>query len=156
MGDTDYSWHPFPAILPYADKMMSVTDDTIVFRGYFHVEPEAFPVERILIAMSDYFPPDSSGYRVPNRFDVYHIEILSKSVVEDTTKPKYYDEEFGGHACLFPCDMITLTYRVLETNPDTETYARISENILRQEADLIVRNLKYTNERQLRRLRSGQ
>jgi len=48
MDDGIY-WFPIGDFhVPYMSKILDMTDDTIVFMGYFYIEPETLPIETLL------------------------------------------------------------------------------------------------------------
>jgi hypothetical protein len=49
MDDGIY-WMPIGDFhVPYMSKILDMTDDTIVFMGYFYIEPETLPIELLLV-----------------------------------------------------------------------------------------------------------
>lgn len=104
---------------PFIRSLKSFTSDTISFDGYFYLEDDTMPVERILIKEDTW----------------QHIEIYEKKTVEDTsistTTTSSNDE--GDDICFFPTAIIHLKYRVIQLLNTTEESERAKERIGRLE-----------------------
>jgi hypothetical protein len=99
---------------PFIRTLKSFTADTISFDGYFYLEDETMPVQRILI-----------------KDDVWqHIEIYEKKTVEDTSTTSNIE---GDDICFFPTAIIQLKYRVISTLHTSEESERAKERIGRLE-----------------------
>jgi hypothetical protein len=105
---------------PFIRTLKSFTADTISFDGYFYLEDDTMPVERILI-----------------KDDAWqHIEIYEKKTVEDTsiqtTQTTRRNDE-GDDICFFPTAIIQLKYRVIKLLNTSEESERAKERIGRLE-----------------------
>ena len=97
---------------PYMREVITNEPGHIVFDGYFYIEDDTVPVERIL----------------RTRDAEYHVEIYEKKTLDDTSTSSY-DEELGGYISFFPTAIIDLRYRILHTITSSEQYADILERI---------------------------
>ena len=102
---------------PHIRSLKSFTSDTISFDGYFYLEDDTMPVERILI----------------NDDTWQHIEIYEKKTVEDTSTPTTSSNDEGDDICFFPTAIIHLKYRVIQLLNTTEESERAKERIGRLE-----------------------
>jgi hypothetical protein len=98
-------WEPRSCVVPHTNSILELSDNTIKFKGYWYIEPECVPIERIITV-----------YREEDKGTDYHIQI---------TKIMKEDEPFRCSACergeecdpeenhirFFPCEIITLEYR---------------------------------------------
>jgi hypothetical protein len=105
---------------PFIRTLKSFTADTISFDGYFYLEDDTMPVERILI-----------------KDDAWqHIEIYEKKTVEDTsiqTTQTTSSNDEGDAICFFPTAIIQLKYRVIKLLNTREESERAKERIGRLE-----------------------
>lgn len=106
---------------PYIGTLQSFTEDTILFDGYFNVEGAVMPVERIM--------------RTPS--GSYHIEIVSKTILEDTSVYDDADDDMPGcKICYFPSAITELKYRILATINNKDEHEQIRERIRELELDI--------------------
>ena len=102
---------------PFIRILKSFTADTISFDGYFYLEDDTMPVERILI-----------------KDDAWqHIEIYEKKTVEDTSISTTSSNNKGDDICFFPTAIIQLKYRVIKLLNTSEESERAKERIGRLE-----------------------
>ena len=144
-SNTDEIWiEPFPmSLYLHIRELKEFTPNTIVFDGYFRTEAKILPIRQLMYV------------RVPDptiKFKCHLISIDSKEVLEDTSKGEY-DEEFGGHICLFPTELIRLTYTILYTfkvgdEADREYHKRLCEELEREHEGLIGENMRLRAERE--------
>jgi hypothetical protein len=97
---------------PYMREVITNEPGHIVFDGYFYIEDNTVPVERIL----------------RTRDADYHVEIYEKTTLDDTTTSSY-DEELGGYISFFQTAIIDLRYRILHTITSSEQRFDILERI---------------------------
>ena len=99
---------------PYIGTLQSFTEDTILFDGYFNVEGAVMPVERIMNT------PSGS----------YHVEIMSKTILEDTSVYEDAEDDLPGcKICFFPTAITELKYRILLIITNKEEREQIRELI---------------------------
>jgi hypothetical protein len=127
---------------PHTRELISFTEDTILFDGYFYIEDGAVPVERIFFTKDGYF----------------HIEITEKKTLDDTSVYAPYssidetanddDDFFGCGVCFFPTAMIELKYRLIKKIDfsNNEIY-NIRERITQLEDEVQKRSKKCEDER---------
>lgn len=123
------------------EDVLSITENTIQFDGYFYLEDGAMPVERIVW----------TGEKL------LHIEILSKKTEEDTSQYSTIDDEDGSgpyQVCFFPTAVITLTYRILSELVTKEYEDAARERILSLETAVEERNRRCYEERMRHSLES--
>ena len=137
----EFVWYPHTATNPYIRELHSFTDTTLIFNGYFYLEPETLPVERIFFTNTD--PTSRSTHS-------YHIEILEKHSGEDTSVCGPYDEEVGGHICFFPTEIITLHYRIIQKDLSHDEIREICQRLEDGEEEETARNDVYKRARQQR------
>jgi hypothetical protein len=97
---------------PYMREVITNEPGHIVFDGYFYIEDNTVPVERIL----------------RTRDADYHVEIYEKKTLDDTTTSSY-DEELGGYISFFSTAIIDLRYRILHTITSREQHSEILDRI---------------------------
>lgn len=127
--------------VPYMEDVLSITENTIQFDGYFYLEDGAMPVERIVW----------TGEKL------LHIEILSKKTGEDTSQYSTMEDEDGSgpyQVCFFPTAVITLTYRILSELVTKEYEDAARERILALEPAVEERNRRCYEERMRHSLES--
>ena len=109
----------YRATNPYIRTLKSFTADTISFDGYFYLEDDTMPIERILIKDDTW----------------QHIEIYEKKTVEDTSipTPTTTSNDEGDDICFFPTAIIHLKYRVIQLLNTSEEFERTKERIGRLE-----------------------
>ena len=103
----------YRATNPYIRTLKSFTTDTISFDGYFYLEDDTMPVERILI----------------NDDTWQHIEIYEKKTVEDTSTSTTSSNDENESICFFPTAIIHLKYRVIQLLNTMEESERAKERI---------------------------
>jgi len=119
--------------IPYIDELLSHEPGRMVFNGYFYIDDEAMPVERVFHSNKGYF----------------HVEIYEKNTLQDTSEVDEYDEEVGGGICFFPTAIIELKYRVIEEISDKESY-RIWDRIIQLETVIKERETQIQEEQHKR------
>lgn len=147
-NDNWFEWdHIDPSVrCPHIRELISFTEDTILYDGYFYVEDGAVPIERIFFTQDGFF----------------HIEITKKKTLEDTSvyaptssvddtltnDDDDDDDDFGG-ICFFPTAMIELKYRLLKKidfSKKNELHD-IRERIIQLEDEVQKRSRKSEEER---------
>ena len=103
---------------PYMRNVITNEPGHIVFDGYFYIEDDTVPVERIL----------------RTKEANYHVEIYEKKTLEDTTTGSY-DEELGGYISFFSTAIIDLRYRIICIIQSSKQYADILDRIVALEDD---------------------
>jgi len=99
---------------PFIRTIKSFTSDTISFDGYFYLEDDTMPVERILIKDNTW----------------QHIEIYEKKTVCDTsTQHTARSNDESDDICFFPTAIIQLKYRVIKLLDTSEESERAKERI---------------------------
>jgi hypothetical protein len=87
---------------PFALNLISFTPDTMRFNGYFYLEDETMPVERILIYKNI----------------AYHLEIIEKRTYEDTSSSGENnvdpDSDPAENITFFPTNIIEIKYRIIK------------------------------------------
>jgi hypothetical protein len=119
----DYHMMPGVGRIIYIQKMYILRDGFMQFRGYWHEQEENFPLERLF-------------YYNKN---VYWIKILEKTQEDMDTSGGFYDEDVGGHVCLFPMYRVTLKFITLAKNPPQEQMTQIILDIKEDDALLTER-----------------
>jgi hypothetical protein len=112
MVSTPVELYPFVSSGLFAKEGIHATGETLTFDGYFRIEPELFPIRRLLI-LGDV---------------VQLIEITKKEVLADTSEYEH-DEEEGVDICFTPTQRIRLTYAVLRTIPKGEDITALLKDI---------------------------
>ena len=100
---------------PYINKLISLTASKLVFDGYFRIEEEMLPVDRVLV--------------LTGRKREFHIRITAVRRGANTSTYAYDrrvedpalsrathgsgDEDVGEHICLMPSEIVELTFRVI-------------------------------------------
>ena len=99
---------------PYINRLIALTDSKLVFDGYFRIEPEMLPVDRIL-------------WLIEHKRE-YHIRITDCKRGKDTSTT-WYDEDVGGHICLTPTEIIELTFKVIAKELPGPAFNALAEAI---------------------------
>ncbi len=97
---------------PYINRLISLTANKLVFDGYFRIEEQMLPVDRVLYLMG--------------RKREFHIYITAVRRGENTSTYSY-DEDVGEHICLTPSEIVELTFRVMPEKSGKEIDALIRE-----------------------------
>lgn len=103
---------------PYIHHLIALTGSKLMFDGYFRIENEMLPVDRILYLIG--------------RKREWHIRITGCKRGEGTSTP-WYDEEVGEHICLTPSEIIELTFDVVATALPGEAWKALEEAITARE-----------------------
>ena len=140
--DETYKFYPFGLHNPYITKIISHEDNTLIFDGYFYVDVNDLPIQRIMLRFGEgTTDEDGNTYQTP--ISNSHIEIYEKISGEDTSS--YDDSEqtdISGNAnddsgdeniCFFPTEITTLKYRVLKSDLTKIEHDMIIEVIKEQE-----------------------
>jgi hypothetical protein len=120
---------------PSFKELLKVTEETIVFDGYFRYEPEMFRVDRPIYRLL-YF-----------HNHVYYIAFTEKRVGKDTSC-YWDDEEACGKICLTPTELIELRYHVVEKDPSQDRMSELIDQIKKQEDLLRDENGELCSQRQ--------
>ena len=103
---------------PYLRRLIALTPTKLVFDGYFRIEPELLPIDRIICIMA--------------RKREYHIRI--KGVRRGTDTSSYwYDEDVGENICLTPTEIIEMDIEILSGQLDGPTFNRTVDAITARE-----------------------
>ena len=98
----------------YVSEIVSNISGEFIFKGHCYIDPEDFPIERIL-------------YDGKN---VIWIKFLEKRVLEkDCDSGSFYDEDVGANICLFPTYTLCMPYKVLGVNLPKEKMDQIYDDI---------------------------
>ena len=122
---------------PFIRTLHEFTPDTIKFEGYFYLEDETMPVERILV----------------NKNVVSHVEILQKITYDDTSNSTTDNEElYNGdpedNVVFFPTAMIELKYRVIKVLETMEEITQVRDRIQVLDVDVEARNEPFKRARE--------
>lgn len=110
-------WFPWGVTNPHIRELKVFEKHTIVFDGYFRLEEGVFPIYRIMLVYDKYFL----------------VQLLSKKVLEDTSKYGEYDEELGGRICFTPTELIELEVKLLKHVKDNEELKKYDADIVERE-----------------------
>jgi hypothetical protein len=121
--------------IPYVQELISHEPGSMVFNGYFYIDDDVMPVERIFHSNKGSF----------------HVEIYKKNTMEDTSEFGPYDEEEGGSICFFPTAIIELKYRVIAELPNNDPY-ELEERIIQLEKDVRKREETIYEEKRARKI----
>ena len=99
---------------PYINRLIALTESKIVFDGYFRIEDEMLPVDRILWLIE--------------RKREWHIRITSCKRGKNTSH-YWYDEDVGERICLTPTEIIELTFEVVATRLSGPAFNALVEAI---------------------------
>jgi hypothetical protein len=122
---------------PFIRTLLIYTSDTLKFEGYFYLEDETMPVERLLI----------------HNNDVFHIEILQKLMDDDTSNSESDEEEFYNgdpedNIVFFPTGIIELKYRVIKRLESMEEINQARDRIQTLDAEVEARNAVFKRQRE--------
>lgn len=145
----DYCFLPFLAKSPYIRELLKHTENTIVFYGYFYIEDEILPLERIMIYKE-----------IP-----YHIEFTKKIMKEedkeeeevhsdDTIKEEAEeiadsDDSIAGRITFFPMNLIELHYKIIKVLTHDEV-ENVKKQIDEKEPEVEEKNNIYRKLREKR------
>jgi hypothetical protein len=129
-------WISFENIkTPFMRKIISFTQDTISFDGYFYLEDDVMPVERILSTEKG----------------VYHVEIYEKKTLESTDKSKCVNDDnnddFESNITFFPTNIIELKYKIISILRSREEFDSIHQRIFCLEENVYKKNLELHEKR---------
>jgi hypothetical protein len=124
------SWGTIHVTNPYTEYLHSITNDTMIFSGYFMLEDGEMSVERIF----------DDGLKF------YYVKILEKRTLKDTSEYtsslgiKEYDNE-NANIAFFPSGIIKLKYRIIKLiEYGSQEYKDICERINRLEYEVHQKN----------------
>jgi hypothetical protein len=122
---------------PFIRTLLNHTSDTLKFEGYFYLEEETMPVERLLI----------------HHNEVFHIEILQKLMDDDTSNSESDEEEFYNgdpedNIVFFPTGIIELKYRVIKRLESMEEINQARDRIQTLDAEVEARNAVFKRQRE--------
>ena len=122
---------------PFIRTLLNYTSDTLKFEGYFYLEEETMPVERLLI----------------HHNEVFHIEILQKLMDDDTSNSESDSEEFYNgdpedNIVFFPTGVIELKYRVIKRLESMEEINQARDRIQTLDAEVEARNAVFKRQRE--------
>jgi hypothetical protein len=108
-------------------RLIALTPTKLVFDGYFHIEPELLPIDRIICLIG--------------RKREYHIRIKECKRGVGTSS-YWYDEDVGENICLMPTEIIELTIEIVNKRMDGPTLSAVADAITEREesAEFEVRN----------------
>jgi hypothetical protein len=133
--DTHFDYH-HEGRSPYISTLNEYTSDTLKFEGYFYLEAETMPVERIL------FRGD----------DMFHIEILQKLEHHNETsnfdKADFFNGDPEDNIIFFPTAVIELKYRVIKVLQSLEEITQTRDRIQALDVDVEARNDVFTRQRE--------
>jgi flagellar motility protein MotE (MotC chaperone) len=144
----DYCFLPFLAKSPYIRELLKHTEDTIVFYGYFYIEDEILPLERIMIYKD-----------IP-----YHIEFTKKIIKEEDKEEEVHsddtikeeaeeiadsDDSIAGRITFFPMNFIELHYKIIKVLTHDEI-ENVKKQIDEKETELEERNNRFRKLREER------
>jgi len=144
----DYCFLPFLAKSPYIRELLKHTEDTIVFYGYFYIEDEIFPLERIMIYKE-----------IP-----YHIEFTKKIMKEEDKEEELHsddtikeeaeeiadsDDLIADRITFFPTNLIELQYTIIKVLTHDEV-ENVTKQIDDKEPELEERNHRFRKLREER------
>jgi hypothetical protein len=121
--------------IPYIGDLISHEPGSMVFNGYFYIDDNVMPVERVFHSNKGSF----------------HVEIYEKKTMEDTSEFGSYDEEEGGSICFFPTAIIELKYRVIAEISNNEPY-ELAERIIQLEKEVRKREETIYEEKRTREI----
>lgn len=121
--------------IPYIRDLISHEPGRMVFNGYFYIDDNVMPVERVFHSNKGSF----------------HVEIYEKKTMEDTSEFGPYDEEEGGSICFFPTAIIELKYRVIAELPNNKPYELV-ERIIQLEKEVREREATIYKEKRAREI----
>ena len=123
---------------PFIRILYDYAPDTLKFEGYFYLEEETMPVERILF----------------HGEEMLHIEILQKRTQEAPVSDSETNEVYSGdpedNIMFFPTAVIELKYRVIKVLQSFEELAQAQERIQTLDADVEARNEVFKRQRDVR------
>jgi hypothetical protein len=99
---------------PYINRLIALTGSKLVFDGYFRIEDEMLPVDRILCLYG--------------RQREWHIRITGCKRGKDTSH-HWYDEDVGERICLSPTEIIELTFEVVAKSLPGRSFNDLMEAI---------------------------
>ena len=124
---------------PFILTLHEYTPDTLKFEGYFYLEDETMPVERILI----------------HKNVISHIEILKKLTYDDTShstsdKDELYNGDPEDNIIFFPTAIIELKYRVIKVLESLEEITQARDRIQKLDVAVEARNEPFKQAREQR------
>jgi hypothetical protein len=128
----DIHWPTWQVKNPHIKELILFDKHKIVFDGYFRLEEGVFPVHRVVYINGKWFL----------------VKLLSKKVVEDTSKYGEYDEELGGRICLTPTELIELEIKVLGHITSDEEYKKLEAKIIEKEDSILKLNQELKEKRE--------
>ena len=99
-------------------RLITLTPTKLVFDGYFHIEPELLPIERVICLIG--------------RKREYHIRIKEIKRGEDTSS-YWYDEDVGENICLMPTEIIELTIEIVNKRLTGPAFSAVTDAITARE-----------------------
>jgi hypothetical protein len=131
------SWGTIHITNPYTEHIHTITNNTMVFSGYFMLEDGEMSVERIF----------------DDGLNFYYVKILEKRTLEDTSEympfrgNKEEDDENAGSS-FFPSGIIKLKYRIIKLiEYGSQEYEDICKRINRLETRVHEKNRVLYRER---------
>jgi hypothetical protein len=128
----DIHWPTWQVTNPHIKELILFDKHTIVFDGYFRLEEGVFPVHRIVYINGKWFL----------------VKLLSKKVVEDTSKYGEYDEELGGRICLTPTELLELEIKLLGHITSVEELKKLEAKIIEKEDSIRKLNQELKEKRE--------
>ena len=126
---------------PFILTLYDYTADTLKFEGYFYLEDDTMPVERIL------FRGD----------DMIHIEILQKAACEPASAPEsesgtnaVYNGDPEDNIMFFPTAILELNYRVIKVLRSFQELEQARNRIQTLDVEVEVRDERFRRQREER------
>jgi hypothetical protein len=99
-------------------RLITLTPTKFVFDGYFRIEPELLPIERVICLIG--------------RKREYHIRIKEMKRGADTSS-YWYDEDVGENICLMPTEIIELTIEIVNKRLTGPAFSAVTDAITARE-----------------------
>lgn len=126
---SEVHWLPTSVTCPYVKKLISITNNTMVFNGYFYLENDTLPIKRILCINNTLF----------------YTEILKKQNVEDTSKYSNLEE---GRVCFFPTSIIELEFKIIKKLEVNKELSELYDSIFMEEHNVHERDMNFRRKRE--------
>jgi hypothetical protein len=135
----DFGWMP-EVCNPYIETIKSIQGNKITFEGYFKLEDQVMPIERIC------------GISKDRKRCLFHIQILEKRTVSNISKPSTHimDKDFDHPVCLFPSFLIEMTIKIVCHIQSDQEFKEIRKSILQQDDEIMEKNHVLRREREKR------
>lgn len=126
-------WLPISLINPHINSVVSLSPEEIKFKGHCYLEPNVFPLERILNV---------------RRGDVvrdFHVRILDVSKKDEPFRCEVCEREEKcdpeeNHLQLFPCEVVSMKFEILTEITSGAYYTYAVDRLIKMEEGLEERN----------------